>query len=158
MPISPANPNFEKPYKNYLRVDIPKANVSIVGVITKVRGKIEALITWQETVTPLSEEQALAYSNGLIKVANWARANGAAFVGEYWVPGKVYENQAGLSVVRFMFHDDITRFVKVSRRALGFGMYAKKTFEVDGGAGDILTAMQAATTLQQVIRDGSMWR
>jgi len=158
MPVMPANPNYEKPYRNYMRVDVLNAAVSIVGTISKVRGAISATITWQETVKPLSEEQAIAYANGMVKIANWARQNGANGQGNYWTPGKVYEQEIGLSITRFMFHDDITRFVKVSRKLLGFGMYAKKTFEVDGGSGDIVTAMQAATSLQQVIRDGAVWR
>lgn len=154
----PSNPNYTKPYVNYLRVDVPKGNVSIVGTISKVRGAIEATITWQATTAPLTSVQADAYALALVKVCNWAKAQGANAQGNYWTPGRVRDSVSGLAVTRFMFHDDPARLISASRKALAFGMYTKPSFTIDGGSGNIPTAMQVVTTLQQSIRDSIGWR
>ncbi len=150
-------PLYEKPVKNYIRFDIYKAGVAIIATLARIRN--EAVITWQETVKPLTMAQAQEYVMALRKSINWASVQGAGPMG--WVnnPGPLVETDNLTFTRRLLFYDDDTMFVEVRRSPLAFGLYTKPVVTlIDGGSGDMQRANQAVNSISKALSDAQAWR
>lgn len=148
------NPNRERPL-NYIRFDVYKAGVAIVATIARIRK--EVTILWQSTVRALSEAQAVEYAGALQKAIRWASANSGHPTGWENKPGNQVATDNLTFSKRFLFHDDDSLFVEVSRKPLGFGLWSKLSVTIDGASGNMERANQAMNSINAALEDARKW-
>lgn len=149
------NPNFDRPYKNYIRFDIFGAGVAVVATLARMRKVVT--ITWQETVKPMTETQTAEYVKAMLRCIGWGSANSGLPTGWANRPGKQVETDGQTFSKRLLFHDDDSAFVEVRRTPLGFGLYTKPKVTIDGGSGDMETTNQAVNSIYAALADAKGW-